>query len=151
MQFFLSSDHINTTISHGCWQRIWRKSLVAITQECYELRWTSPDGNIPKNSSCLAIYHPSQKTIQIRWIRHVGPCWRSKNELISNVLLWTPSHRWLRVGWPARTYLQQLCTDTGCRLEDQPRAMGNRDEWRERVSEISASSTAWRWWGWLYI
>ena len=24
------------------------------------------------------------------------------------------------VGWPTRTYLQQLCTDTGCSLEDLP-------------------------------
>ena len=30
------------------------------------------------------------KTIQVRQTRHVGHCWRSKDELISDVLLWTP-------------------------------------------------------------
>ena len=32
-----------------------------------------------------------KKTIKVRWTRHAGHCWRSRNELISNVLLWTPS------------------------------------------------------------
>ena len=35
---------------------------------------------------------PITKTIQIRRTRHVGHCWRIKDELISDVLLWTPSH-----------------------------------------------------------
>ena len=30
------------------------------------------------------------KTIQVRRARHVGHCWRSRDELISDVLLWTP-------------------------------------------------------------
>ena len=30
------------------------------------------------------------KTIKIRWTRHVGHCWRSRDELISDLLLWTP-------------------------------------------------------------
>ena len=32
------------------------------------------------------------KPIQVRRTRHEGHCWRSRDELISNVLLWTPSH-----------------------------------------------------------
>ena len=38
------------------------------------------------------------KTIQIRRTRHVGHCWSSKDELISGVLLWTPSQGWASVG-----------------------------------------------------
>ena len=34
---------------------------------------------------------PIMKTIQVRWTRHAGHCWRSKDELISDVLLWTPT------------------------------------------------------------
>ena len=34
---------------------------------------------------------PITKTIQIWRTRHAGHCWRSKDELISDVLLWTPS------------------------------------------------------------
>ena len=30
------------------------------------------------------------KTIKVRQTRHAGHCWRSRDELISNVLLWTP-------------------------------------------------------------
>ena len=35
---------------------------------------------------------PITKTIKIRRIRHAGHCWRSRDELISDVLLWNPSH-----------------------------------------------------------
>ena len=33
---------------------------------------------------------PIMKTIQARRTRHAGYCWRSRDELISDVLLWTP-------------------------------------------------------------
>ena len=33
---------------------------------------------------------PITKTIQVRRARHAGHCWRSRDELISDVLLWTP-------------------------------------------------------------
>ena len=35
---------------------------------------------------------PITKTIQVRRTRHAGHCWRSKDELISDVLLWTPAY-----------------------------------------------------------
>ena len=41
----------------------------------------------------------------------------------------------------ARTYIQQLCEDTGCRPEDLPEVMNDREKWRERVRDIRASST----------
>ena len=65
---------------------------------------------------------------------------RSKEELISDILLWTPTHGRAKAGRSARTYIQQLCTDTGCSLEDLPGAMDDRDGWRERVWEIRAGS-----------
>ena len=34
---------------------------------------------------------PITKTIQVRRTRHAGYCWRSRDELISDVLLWTPT------------------------------------------------------------
>ena len=36
---------------------------------------------------------PITKTIQVRRTRRAGHCWRSRDELISDVLLWTP-HIW---------------------------------------------------------
>ena len=60
---------------------------------------------------------PITKTIKVRRTRHAGHCWRSKDELISNVILWTPSYGQAKAGRPARTYIQQLCEDTGWMIE----------------------------------
>ena len=60
--------------------------------------------------------------------------------------LWIPTHGRAKAGRPARTYIQQLCEDTGCCPEDLPRAMNDREEWRERVRDIRAPSTIWWWW-----
>ena len=38
------------------------------------------------------------KTIQVRRTRHAGHCWRSRDELISDVLLWTPTYCQAKVG-----------------------------------------------------
>ena len=84
---------------------------------------------------------PITKTIQVRRTRHAGHCWRSRGELISDVLLWTPTHGRAKAGRPARTYIQQLCEDTGCCPEDLPEAMSDREKWKERVRYIRASST----------
>ena len=71
---------------------------------------------------------PITKTIQVRRTRHAGHCWRSKDELISDVLLWTPTYGRAKAGRPARTYIQQLCEDTGCSPEDLPEAMNDREK-----------------------
>ena len=92
---------------------------------------------------------PITKTIQVRRTRHAGHCWRSKDELISDVLLWTPTYGCARVGRPARTYIQQLCEDTGCNPEDLPEAMNDREKWQERVKDIRAGGATWWWWWWL--
>ena len=91
---------------------------------------------------------PITKTIQVRRARHAGHCWKSRDELIRDVLLWIPTHGCAKAGRPARTYIQQLCEDTGCCPEDLPRAMNDREEWRERVRDISATSAIWWWWWW---
>ena len=91
---------------------------------------------------------PITKTIQVRRTRHAGHCWRSGDELISDVLLWTPTHGRAKAGRPAWTYIQQLCEDTGCSPDDLPEAMNDREKWRERVRDIRATSTTWWWWWW---
>ena len=86
---------------------------------------------------------PITKTIQVRRTRHAGHCWRSRDELISDVLLWTPTYDRAKAGQPARTYIQQLCEDTGCSPEDLPEGINDREKWRERVRDIRASGTTW--------
>ena len=44
---------------------------------------------------------PITKTIQVRRTRHAGHCWRSRGELISVVLLWTPTYGRTKAGRPA--------------------------------------------------
>ena len=82
---------------------------------------------------------PITKTIQARRTRQAGHCWRSRDELISDVLLWTPAYGQAKSGWSARTYIQQLCEDTGWNPEDLPEAMNDREKLRERVSDIRVS------------
>ena len=89
---------------------------------------------------------PIKKTIKVRRTRYAGHCRRSRGELIIDVLLWTPTYGRTKVGRPARTYIQQLCEDTGCRPEDLPEAMNHREKWRERVRDIRASCRTWWWW-----
>ena len=56
---------------------------------------------------------PITKTIKIRRTRHAGHYWRSKDELIRDGLLWTPSHGRAKAGRRARTYIQQYWTSPG--------------------------------------
>ena len=49
------------------------------------------------------------KNIQIK---HAGHSWRSKDKLMINILLWTPTHRC------ASKNLHELCVDLRCSLED---------------------------------
>ena len=48
---------------------------------------------------------PITKTIQVRRTKHAGHCWRSREELISDVLLLTPTYGRAKAGQPARTYI----------------------------------------------
>ena len=91
------------------------------------------------------------QSYSFRRTRHAGHCWRSRDELISDVLQWTPTYGRTKAGRPARTYIQRLCEDTGCSPENLPEAMNNREKWRERVRDIRASGTTWWWWWWWWF
>ena len=67
---------------------------------------------------------PITKTIQVRRTRHVGHCWRSKDVLISDRLLWTPLHGRAKAGrlaWTSvpiqdvalKTYRERWTVETG--------------------------------------
>ena len=86
---------------------------------------------------------PVMKTIQVRWIRLAGHYWRSRDELIRDILLLTPLDGWAKAGWPSKTYMQQLGVDTGCSLEDLPGVMDDRDRWWERFRDIHAGNATW--------
>ena len=95
----------------------------------------------PTSHQLCGHLHPIMKSIQVRRNRHAVHCRRSRDELISDVLLWTPTYGQAKAGRPARTYIQQLCEDTGCSPEDLPEAMNDREKWREWVRDIRATGT----------
>ena len=106
--------------------------------------WRQP----PTKQQLYGHLPPITKTMQVRRTTYAGHCGRSRDELISDVPLLTPSHGRAKAGWPARTYTQQLCADTGCISEDLPEAMDDRERWRERVKDIRADGVTWWWWWW---
>ena len=111
-----------------------------------EARWQLHKNAVSTIEQVLAATPHKAPTIrlpasQVRRIRHAGYCWRSRDELISDVLLWTPTYGRAKAGRPARTYIQQLCEDMGCSSVDLPEAMIDREKWRERVRDICASGT----------
>ena len=70
-------------------------------------------------------------TIHEQRLRFSGHCWRSKNEVVSDVLLWLPIHGRRSRGRHAKTFVDQLMEDTSCNYEELPNAMMNREEWRD--------------------
>ena len=102
-----------------------------------------------KNSSCRATYF--SQNIQVRQTRNAGHCWRNKNELISNILLWTLTHRHTYAGWSTKTYIHQLHANTRCSLKDLPGGINDKDGWWERVRGLHTISIIWIWWLWWWL
>ena len=109
----------------------------------------------PKKQQLYGHQPSITKTIKVRRTRHAGHCWRSRDKLISDVLLWTASHDRAKTWRPARTYIQQLEPTYSSSLRIRDIALRtwqkwrkDREEWWERVRDISAGGKT-RWW-WLY-
>ena len=75
--------------------------------------------------------------------RHVRHCQRNKDELISNVLVWTLTHGCATVGLPAKTYLYQLYVNTGYGLVNLTGVIEYMGRYRETDSKICVLSTTW--------
>ena len=58
--------------------------------------------------------------IKERRTRFSGHCYRTKDEVVSDLILWTPKHGKSKVGRPSKTYTKQLTEDVDCQLEDLP-------------------------------
>ena len=127
-------------LQYGCitWTLVKRieKKLDGNCTRMQQWYWTKPVCNIPQNKSCTVTDHPSLKPFKSNEQDMQG----TAGEL-SDVHLWTLSHEQAGAGRPSRNYLQQLCSDTGCSLEDQPNAMDDRDESIGWVRKIHALST----------
>ena len=111
MQFFPSSSHVNTAVwMHHMDTKYMERKL---DSNCTRMLRAVLSKSWRQHPTKQQLYGPPiTKTIKVRQTRLAGHCWRSKGELISDVLLWTPSQGQARLEWWARTYLQQLCMDT---------------------------------------
>ena len=80
-------------------------------------------GNIP----------PLTSITRIRKTRFVGHCYRSEEEIIKYVSLWTPNHGTTKLGRPRKTYVKQLCDDTGITTYEIKTEIQVRTTWKKIV------------------
>ena len=88
----------------------------------------------PTKCKLYASIPPITDTIKERRMRFAGHCYRSKDELISSLLFWTPAHGYTSVGRPYKTYIDVLSEDAGLNPAELKIAMQDRDDWRRRVN-----------------
>ena len=55
-----------------------------------------------------AVVRPFTSHLTKQQTRFCEHCWRSKDELINDIPLWTPIHGYTSAGQPAKTYTHQL-------------------------------------------
>ena len=67
-----------------------------------------------------------------RWARYTGHCWKSKDELISNIFLWTTTHRHTHVSWLTKTYIHLFCVNPAYHRENLISVTADWDGWREK-------------------
>ena len=83
-------------------------------------------GNLPKITT----------TIRETRLRFCGHCWRSREEIVPQLLLWEPTHGKRSQGRPKKTFIDQLIEDTGLTKEELQRAMEDRIVWRQVVNGV---------------
>ena len=88
---------------------------------------------------------PITKTIQVKRARHAGYCWRSKDKLISDVLLWTPAYaKQKQDDQLEHTYSSYVRIRDVALKTCQRQWMKGRSG--ERVRDIHANGATWWWW-----
>ena len=132
---------------HGRWLNGWKKKLEDNYTRMLRAILNTSWRQYPTKQQLYGHLPPITKSIKVRRTRHTERCWRIRDELISDFLQWTPSHGQAKAGRLARTYIQQLCEDTGYSPEDLLEAMNDRKEWGERARDIRAGGTT-KWWWW---
>ena len=96
--------------------------------------------NSPKSDQYkleIIIFNENKKPTRLQFIGH---CWRKKDEVISDLLLWEPKHGARKRGRPALTYVDQLQNDTGLSIAELKSIMRNRKEWVKLVNGVRVRS-----------
>ena len=98
------------------------------TQGCCVPFWINPGSSTLQNNSLQTIEEEKQDILGT-----------DRKVRMNSWMTVSPTHGHM-VGWSAKTYIHQLSEDTGCHLEDSPRAITDRDRWQERKSRQSRLS-----------
>ena len=105
------------------------RMLYAVLNESWEQN--------PVKQQLYSYLPPISQTIQEIWARHAGHCWKSKDEFISNILQWTPTHGHTSVDQLVKTYIigsvQKLDSILRIYTEWSPIEMNGKKESRESV------------------
>ncbi|XP_030837131.1 uncharacterized protein LOC115922362 [Strongylocentrotus purpuratus] len=92
------------------------------------------------------IIRKAKARLRDRRLRFSGHCWRSKSEIISQMLFWEPSRGKRTRGRPAMTYIDQLAKDTclprqelqiSWRIELNGKSLSNQCEYARPSSSYS--------------
>ena len=115
-------------VSLYCWKLLLQNYNTKCMEKKLDNNYTrmlrNPGSNTLKNSSCTATYHPSRKQSKLDKPNMQDTAGEVST---SDVLLWTSAHGRAKAGRSAKTYLQQLCANKGCSLEDLPGVMNDRE------------------------
>ena len=79
------------------------------------------EDSLLRKYSTIDNYNTYTKNIVI-----AGHCYRSEQEIVKDVLLWTPNHGKTKLGRQRKNYVRQLCYDTGLKTEELRTAMKDR-------------------------
>ena len=113
----------------GCYTRMLRAAL--------NIDWRKH----PTKAQLYGSLPPVSAKLREQRLRFAGHCFRSKGELVSDLLLWEPSHCKRSVGAQARTYTKKLQDDTGLHPDDLPTAMNDRMYWRSLVDSVRGEAS----------
>ena len=98
--------------------------------------WNKSWKQHPRKQRLYGYLSPIAQNNQERWTRLTEHCWGRNDELISDILLWTPAHGCACVGRPAKTNKHHLCRNTRCSLKDQSGTKYDKDGWRESGNSV---------------
>ena len=102
----------------GCYTRFLWKAL--------NINWKSHITYKELNGNLL----PVSERLRSRRLRFAGHCARSESEVVSQVLLWQPTHGRRSRGPPKKDYIKVLVEDTGLDAQDFKNCMEERVLWR---------------------
>ena len=74
-------------------------------------------------------------TIAAQSVRFSEHCWRSKDELAHQLLLWEQTHGKRARGRPRQKFIDQLLDDMELQKEDLANAMNDREYWKSKVAD----------------